>query len=265
MVRLSKRFLGTAWLVVLLVASAVLPLSAAHDPPLVAAAADLQFPLHEIATLFTQETGERVTLTFGSSGNFARQIEQGAPFQLFFSADEGYVRNLAKAGRTVDQGAPYGVGRIVLFVPTGSPIKLDGTLKDLAAAARDGRLMHLAMANPDHAPYGRAAQQALQRQGLWLAVKDRLVLGENAAQATQFALSGSSEAAIIPLSLALSPAVSGKGSYLLLPADLHDPLCQRMVLLKGAGPTARNFYLFIQQPRARMILERYGFTLPRRG
>lgn len=233
-----------------------------EDVPAVAAAADLQFALTNVAELFAQQTGRRVKLSFGSSGSFARQLQQGAPFQLFLSADERYVELLRSSGVALDAGTLYAVGRVVVFAPRGSPVKPDGELRDLGAAAGDGRLRHLAIANPEHAPYGRAARDALSRAGLWERVRGRLVLGENAAQAAQFATSGSAQAGIIPYSLALAPAVSALGSYTLIPADRHGPLRQRMVLIKGARETARAFYTFLQQPPARAIFERYGFALP---
>lgn len=247
----------------LLVCSLAAPgAGSAADVPAVAAAADLAFALPEIAAAFKRDTGREVKLSFGSSGNFARQIAEGAPFELFLSADERYVEQLRNRGRTDGAGVLYGVGRIVQFVPTGSPVKADPKLQDLAAAAGDGRLKKLAIANPEHAPYGRAAQEALAQAGLWDRMRDRLVLGENASQAAQFATSGGAQAGIIPLSLALAPAMAGRGSHALLPDSTHRPLRQRMVLVKGAGETARAFYAYLQQPAARAVLERYGFVLP---
>lgn len=234
----------------------------AAEIPAVAAAADLAFALPEIAAAFKRDTGREVKLSFGSSGNFARQIGEGAPFELFLSADERYVEQLRSQGRGEGAGALYGVGRIVLFVPRGSPITTDPELRGLATAAGDGRLRKLAIANPEHAPYGRAAREALESAGLWGRVKDRLVLGENASQAAQFASTGGAQAGIIPLSLALAPSVAGRGSHALIPDTMHRRLLQRMVLIKGAGETARAFHDYLQQPAARAVLERYGFTLP---
>lgn len=234
----------------------------AADVPAVAAAADLAFALPEIAAAFKRDTGREVKLSFGSSGNFARQVAEGAPFELFLSADERYVEQLREQGRTDGGGALYAVGRIVLFVPKGSPVSADPELRDLAQALVDGRLKKLAIANPEHAPYGRAAREALESAGLWARVKDRLVLGENASQAAQFATTGGAQAGIIPLSLALAPSVAGRGSHALLPESMHRPLRQRMVLIKGAGETARAFHDYLQQPAARAVLARNGFTLP---
>jgi molybdate transport system substrate-binding protein len=215
-----------------------------------------------VAAAFRKSKGQSVKLTFGSSGNFTQQIENGAPFQLFLSADEAYVQRLQAAGRTVDGGALYAVGRIGLFVPKGSPVTADANLSGLAAALRAGRVQRFAIANPEHAPYGRAAREALRRVGLWDSIEPKLVLGENVSQATQFATSGSAQGGIIPLSLALTPQVKAAGTFVLLPADWHRPLRQRAVLIKGAGSTAQAFYAFLHQREARAILARYGFALP---
>ncbi|MFA5026436.1 MAG: molybdate ABC transporter substrate-binding protein [Candidatus Methylomirabilota bacterium] len=236
--------------------------AAAEEVPAVAAAADLQFAAREIAARFEAETRREVKLAFGSSGNFTRQIEQGAPFRLFLSADETFVFRLADAGKTENRGDLYAVGRIVLMVPRGSPLAVDPTLTDLAAALRDGRLKKFAIANPEHAPYGRRAEEALRAAGLWERITPHLVLGENVAQAAQFASGGGTQGGIVAYSLALSPAVARLGAFALIPEARHTPLRQRMVLLRGAGPTARAFYRYLQEPPARAIFSRYGFALP---
>ncbi len=233
--------------------------------PVVAAASDLQYALTEVAAGFTRASGRSVKLTFGSSGNFVRQIVQGAPFELFFSADEAYVRELVERGLTLDRGALYAVGRLALFVPKGSLVKADAGLDDVAAALADGRLKKLAIANPEHAPYGRAAREVLMKKGLWQKAQGHLVMGENISQAAQFAASGSVEAGLVAYSLVLSARMAQAGSYVLLPADLHNPLRQRMVLLNGAGDTARLFYAYAQSPPARAVFEKYGFALPAAG
>ena len=229
---------------------------------LVAAASDLKFALDEILAVFRAGTGIDVRVTYGSSGNFARQIEQGAPFDLFLSADESYVERLAQRGLTRDRGAPYAIGRIVLYVPRGSPLAPDAELRGLARRLTDGSAGRIAIANPDHAPYGRAAEQALRRLGLWEAVAPRLVLGENVVQAAQFASSGNAEGGIIAYSVALAPALRDRGTFVLLPESLHAPLRQRMVLLSRASPAAVRLYEYLQAPAARAVLVRYGFALP---
>lgn len=237
---------------------------AAEAIPAVAAASDLSAALPEVAAAFQRKTGQSVRLTFGSSGNFTQQIQNGAPFEVFLSADEAYVETLAKAGRTEGPGALYAIGRLGLFVPTGSPVKADAALRGLAAAVRGGQVQKFAIANPEHAPYGRAAQQVLERAGLWRDLQGKLVLGENVSQATQFAMAGGAQGGLIPLSLGLTPPVKAAGTFVLMPAEWHQPLRQRGVMLKGAGSTAKAFYEFLQGPEARAILTRYGFTLPPR-
>jgi molybdate transport system substrate-binding protein len=230
--------------------------------PAVAAAADLTFALEEIAARFRTDTGREVRLVFGSSGNLFRQIHQGAPFELFLSADEAFVLRLADAGLTVDRGALYAVGRLALWVPHGSPLKADGSLRDLAAALEDGRLRTLAIANPEHAPYGRRAEEALRRAGVWERVRARLVLGENVSQAARFAMSGDAQGALIAYSLALAPPVARWGTFGLVPEGWHAPLRQRMALLHGAGAAAREFFRYLQGDAAREVMRRYGFVLP---
>ena len=176
-------------------------LAGAQTTPTIAAASDLKFAVEEVAAKFEKETGHKLRLVFGSSGNFYSQILQGAPFHMYMSADEEFVFKLADAGKTVDRGRLYALDRIGIMVPNGSSLKADGELKDLAAALRDGRLQKFAIANPEHAPYGARAKEALQSAGLWQAIEPKLVLGENISQAAQFATSGSTQGGIIALSL----------------------------------------------------------------
>ncbi|MBV1863110.1 MAG: molybdate ABC transporter substrate-binding protein [Rhodobacteraceae bacterium] len=232
------------------------------DVPVVAAASDLQFALPDIAAAFTAQTGQMVRLTFGSTGNFARQIRAGAPFQMYLAADESYVRALAADGFTRDAGTLYALGRIVMIVPNGGAVLADGTFEGLRAALAAGQISRFALANPDHAPYGLRAMQALQHQGLWQALQPYLVLGENVSQAAQFALSGSTQGGIIAYSLALSDRISSLGNFALIPAEFHTPLNQRMVLLREAGLVAEAFYAYMNGPAARKILGQYGFALP---
>lgn len=235
------------------------------DVPVVAAASDLQFALPHLAEAFREQTGLRVRPTFGSTGNFARQIREGAPFQVFMAADEQFVLDLARDGLTESEGALYAVGRIVLIVPQGSHLAVDGSLQDLAMALEQGRLDRFAIANPDHAPYGRRAMEALQTRGLWDAIQPHLVLGENVSQAAQFALSGNADGGIIAYSLALAPDIAARGRFALIPQEWHAPLRQRMALVSGAGQVARDFYRFVTTPAAREILTRHGFVLPEAG
>jgi molybdate transport system substrate-binding protein len=233
--------------------------------PIIAAASDLKFALDDIARDFRASTGKAVTINYGSSGNFYRQITQGAPFELFLSADEDFVYRLSDRGLTVDRGALYATGRIVIFVPPGSPVSPDEGMRALTRAVQQGQVTRFAIANPEHAPYGRAAMQALQTIGLWEQIRPKLVLGENVSQAAQFATSGSTQGGIFAYSLALAPVFAGKGTYALIPQDLHQPLQQRMVLTRKATPVAREFFGYLQQPAARAVFRRYGFFLPGEG
>ena len=235
---------------------------AAAQAPAIAAAADLKYALAEIADAYRRGTGSDVRIAYGSSGNFTQQIEHGAPFELFLSADEAYVERLAAKGFTRDAGTLYAIGRVALFVPRGSPLAADPALADLALAVRDGRVRRFAIANPEHAPYGRAARDVLQHAGLWDAISPSLVLGENASQAMQFAAGGGAQGGIVPWSLTKAPEVAKLGTAVLLPAQWHRPLRQKMVLMKSAGPQTAAFHAYLGSPEARTIFVRHGFSLP---
>ena len=236
----------------------------AQRAPVVAAAADLNIALPEIADRFLREQGQRVDFVFGSSGTLAGQIRNGAPFDVFLSADEEFVTQLQSAGLTRDGGTLYGIGRIVLFAPTGSPLVPSAGLDGLATLIATGRATRFAIANPEHAPYGRAAEAALRKRGIWESISPHLVLGENVSQAAQFATTGNAMGGIIAYSLALSPALKARGTFALIPENDHLPLRQRMVLLKTASDAASRFYAYLQQPESRSILQRYGFVVPGR-
>lgn len=235
----------------------------AHEKvPLIAAASDLQFALKEIAQVFELQSGLTVKIVYGSSGNLAAQIRQGAPFRMLLAADEKYVETLERADLTRDSGKPYALGRLALFASRNSTMTLDENLNGLRTALRQGEVGRIAMANPEHAPYGRAAREVLQQAKLWGAVEKHLVIGENVAQAAQFALMPGTSCGLIAYSFALSPQMRQAGQFVLLPDSHYQPLRQRMVLMKNAGETAVAFYDFIQQPQARQILQRHGFGLP---
>lgn len=259
LMNLARRYVLVALSSLMLAAT---PALSQDDAPVVAAASDLQFAVEEIAAAFEAETGMRVRLSMGSTGNFARQIREGAPFQIFMAADEQFIFDLARDGFARDEGDLYAIGRIVVKVPPGSTLAPDGSLESLRQALAEGRITRFAIANPDHAPYGMRAREALQHAGLWEDIQSFLVLGENVSQAAQFALSGNAEGGIIALSLALAPQVADRGTHDLIPEDFHEPLRQRMALLTGAGPVAEAFYAFMNEPAAREIMERYGFVLP---
>jgi molybdate transport system substrate-binding protein len=235
---------------------------AAAQIPVVAAAADLKFALETISLRYSKETGRKVKLVFGSSGNLYQQIVQGAPFQLFLSADEDFVLRLSDMGKTQNRGTLYAIGRLVIIAPPHSPLRGGHEFEDLAPALSGGEIKKFAIANPEHAPYGRRAKEVLQRAGVWEKIKGRLVLGENVAQAAQFSVSGSTQGGIIAYSMALAPEVGRRGHFTLIPDSWHTPLKQRMVLIKGADPGAQTFYRYLQQKPARQIMQQYGFSLP---
>ncbi len=246
-----------------IVLACLLPFTAGHgQTPTVAAASDLQFALQEVQTLFARDSGHPIQLVFGSSGNFYRQIVEGAPFELFLSADESFVTRLAEQGLTRDEGRLYAIGRLAVFAPQGSPLAVDADLNGLRAALQRGEIRRFAIASPEHAPYGARAEEALRHAGLWDALQPALVLGENVSQAAQFAASGNAQGGIIAYSLALAPNVAALGTYALLPEHWHSPLRQRMVLLKNASPAIAAFYDYLQQPAAQAILRRHGFAVP---
>jgi molybdate transport system substrate-binding protein len=238
----------------------------AQAPATVAAAANVKPAIEELAAQFERAGGGALRRVFGSSGNFVAQILQGAPFHLFVSADEETVFRVAEAGRTLggaaDRGRVYALGRLALLAPHGSPLPVDAELRGLGAALRDGRVSRLAIANPEHAPYGQRAREALQHAGLWDLARPRLVIAENVSQAVQFALSGSAQGGLVAHSLTLVPAVAAAGTAALVPAAFHAPLTQRLALLQGAPAAARAFHDFVLAPAAHAVWRRHGYTPP---
>ncbi len=231
--------------------------------PIVAAASDLTFALREVTNRFERDYQQRIELVFGSSGNLTRQIIDGAPFEILLSADEAFVNRLADAGLTRDRGTLYASGRLVLFAPHGSPLAVDERLNGLRALLAGGGVTRFAIANPEHAPYGRAAEAFLRKNDVWEALRPALVLGTSVSQAAQFATSGNAVGGIVAYSLVLAAPLRNQGSFVLLSETDHPALRQRMVLLKRAGPTAERFYQYLQERTARDILRRYGFQPPK--
>jgi molybdate transport system substrate-binding protein len=244
---------------------AILPASrstgAAAEPLTVAAASDLQSALPAIVAQFEKETGRTVSVIYGSSGNFFAQIQNGAPFDAFLSADFDYPRRLERTG-LADAGTlvAYARGRIVLWTRSDSGID---TSRGLAALNSD-KVRRIAIANPEHAPYGRAAVAALQAQGVYERLRPKLVMGENISQAAQFAASGSADVGLIALSLALTPALKSAGRYAELPETLYPPIEQAAVVLAASRqkPLARQFVNALRTPAAARLLESYGFAAP---
>ena len=225
----------------------------------IAAASDLKGCLDEVAANFRKaHAGDEVEVVYGSSGKFKTQIEQGAPFDLFFSADVAFPRDLLQANLAVGEVHPYGIGRIVLWSKT-----IDAKALSLADLTRTD-IRKIAIANPQHAPYGERAEEALRASGVWENVEGKLVLGENIAQTAQFAESGNAQVAIIALSLVLGPEMSGKGSYSLVPDSLHEPLEQGFVITKRAADNAlaKAFADYMGSGETRAVMVRYGFALP---
>jgi molybdate transport system substrate-binding protein len=243
----------------LLVAS-LAPLASAQEIT-VAAAADLQSAFQEVADRFQKETGKSVKLTFGSSGNFFAQMQNGAPFDLFFSADIDYPKKLEAAGLT-ELGTlyPYANGKIVLWTVNESKLDLGLGMKALL----DPSIKKIAIANPAHAPYGRAAVAAMQHEKIYDQVSSKFVLGENISQTMTFVVSGSADVGIVALSLALSPALKGKGRYVEIPADTYPPIEQAAVVLKASQnkAIARQFLDFLKTPPMLDLLRSYGFSVP---
>lgn len=239
-------------------------LGLAADPPTplrIAAASDLMFCLDALNDAFrTAHPGTQVQVTPGSSGNLFAQIQQGAPFDLFLSADRSYPLALIAAGAAESNSLThYANGRLVLWtlkpeiaVTNGLPVLTQPTFR------------RLAIANPEHAPYGRAARDALQRAGLWNQVTNRLVLADNIAQAAQWVQTGAVDAGLVALSLVSAPKLKGVGAYWVLPEDSHAPLEQAAVLTRrGTTNAAARAYLnFLRTPKARSIFDQYGFRLP---
>jgi molybdate transport system substrate-binding protein len=246
----------------LLLLSALLTLRAANAQDIrVAAAADLQFALDDLTAQYAKQSGEKVNVSYGSSGNFFAQIQNGAPFDVFFSADIDYPRKLEAAG-LAEPGTlyEYAVGRIVIWMPHDSRADLHELgWKALLLPSVE----RIAIANPEHAPYGRAAVAALQSAGIYEQVRRRLVYGENISQAAQFVSSGNAQAGIIALSLSVSPAMKD-GKRWEIPADKHPPIEQAAVIVKSPKDkaSARAFLAFVKGSAGRKILESYGFTLP---
>jgi molybdate transport system substrate-binding protein len=237
------------------------PVMACADRLTIAAAADLKFAMDEIVATFRKaHPGDEVDVVYGSSGKFHAQIRQGAPYDLFFSADIALARELVKAGLAASEVRPYAVGRIVLW-----SARLDARSMTLTSLT-DPAITRIAIANPRHAPYGQRAEEALRASGLWDQVAPKLVHGENIAQAAQFVQTGNAQVGILALSLVLGPELAGKGGYGLISDRLHQPLEQGFVLTRRAADSAlaRRFADDMNSPAVRAVMGRYGFSLPGR-
>jgi len=247
------------WVLALVMVSSLGQAVAAEGQLTIAAASDLKFALSEIVDNFTQQNpSDQIDIVYGSSGKFRTQIEQGAPYDIYFSADIAYPRALAAKGLAASEVMPYAIGRLVLWSAT-----LDATKLTLASLT-DARVRHIAIANPSHAPYGQRASEALHALGLWEQLEPKLVYGDNIAHTAQLVQSGNAEAGLIALSLAINPVLSEQGGYWLIPSDLHDPLLQGYIITSHGrnNELAKRFVACLQTEAVRAVMARYGFTLP---
>ena len=228
----------------------------------VAAAADLNYAMKDLAGRYENKSGNRVSLSFGSSGNFYSQIQNGAPFDLFFSADLDYVEKLAAGKVDSSSVRTYAIGRLVLWVPDSLKLDPQKLKMDLLL---DPSIKKIAIANPGLAPYGRAAAAALEHFQIKGLVSDRLVMGENVGQAAQFVQSGNAQAGLIPLSLALSPAMKDAGKYWEVPQDAYPEIRQGVGVVSSSKnkKAAQAFLDYISSPEGTAVLEQYGFRVPK--
>src|SRR5215470_7079335 len=237
------------------------PRADAQAPLRIAAASDLQSVFPALTGRFERETGHRIEVSFGSSGNFFAQLQNGAPFDLFFSADVDYPRQLESSQLTVPGTlVEYARGRIVLWSRNDANLDVSHGLAILA----EPRVRRIAIANPDHAPYGRAAVAALQHVQLYDRVRRKFVLGENISQAAQFVQSGNADAGLIALSLALAPAMRSTGHYVDIPESYHPRIEQAAVVISTSRQqeVARQFLTFLRRPDNQQTLKQAGFTNP---
>lgn len=226
----------------------------------IAVAANMKDAFAEIAAEFKSTGKPEMRVVYGSSGNFAAQIMNGAPFSLFIAADEQFPLELFKNGKTVDDGSVYAIGKLVIITKTSSGIYLSDSKSDIAKAI--SKANKVAIAKPELAPYGRAAVQYLKAEGLWDLAKDKLVYADNIGSATTYVASGAADLGFTAFSLAKSPELLRQTSYVAVDTKMYEPIKQRMVLIKGAPQEAQDLYRFMQGPKAKSILQKYGYSTP---
>ena len=226
----------------------------------IAVAANMKDAFAEIAAEFKSTGKPEMRMVYGSSGNFAAQIMNGAPFSLFIAADEQFPLELFKNGKTVDDGSIYAIGKLVIITKTSSGIYLSDSKSDIAKAI--SKANKVAIAKPEIAPYGRAAVQYLKAEGLWDLAKDKLVYADNIGSATTYVASGAADLGFTAFSLAKSPELLRQTSYVAVDTKMYEPIKQRMVLIKGAPQEAQDLYRFMQGPKAKAILQKYGYSTP---
>ncbi len=227
----------------------------------VAVASNLTHTINEISTAFFRDGGEKVNLTFGSSGNFARQIVQGAPYQVFISAGEKYVDFIRDNGREINDFKPLVHGRLSLYIPETSKLEQQATLADALKSMQYGDFGRMAIANPEHAPYGQAAREALVNAGVWVFSQKKLLIGENAAQAMQFCLSGSVDMCIIPSSFLTLEQFAGKGNSFLIPQNWHPPITQYAVLLDDGDEQGNRYFNYLSSVSSGAVFKKHGYIL----
>ena len=260
---LMRRFVSLSLIAFLALSGISIPRAGAAGHEInVAAAADLSNALQEVAANYEKKTGITVKLSFGASGALTQQIQNGAPFDVFFSADMGYPQQLIAGGQA--EGTTlyrYAVGKLVLWVPKDSPLDVEHKGMDVLL---DPSVKKISVANPQHAPYGRAAAAALKHYGLDEKVADRLVLGENISQAAQFVESGNAQAGFVALAHVIAPAMQGKGKYWIVPAEAYPQLDQGVVLISHSphAQEAAAFLEYVKTTEAAAVLRDYGFSLP---
>jgi molybdate transport system substrate-binding protein len=226
----------------------------------VAVAANMKDAFAEIVSAYKTTGKSDIRVVYGSSGNFTAQMMNGAPFNLFISADEHFPIELYKNGKTVDEGVVYAIGKLALIARSQSGLGLVDSKAELSKVI--AKANKVAIAKPELAPYGRAAVEYLKAEGLWDLAKDKLVYGDNIGVATTYVVTGGAELGFTALSLAKSPEVAKETGFILLNAKMYEPIKQRMVLIKGAPQEAKDLYQFMQGAQARAILAKYGYATP---
>lgn len=243
----------------LLILSLLMSVAVRAETVTIAAAADLKFAMDEIVASFMKANpADKVEVIYGSSGKFLTQIQRGAPYDLYFSADIAYPRQLARAGFAASAVKPYAFGRIVLWSAT-----MDASRMTLTSLTEAG-ITRIAIANPKHAPYGKRAEEALRASGVWEKVEPKLVFGENIAHTAQFVQTGNAQVGIIALALAVNPELAAKGGYWLIPDTLHQPLEQGYIITQRAAGNAlaKRFADYMGSKPARAVMAKHGFVLP---
>lgn len=226
----------------------------------IAVAANMKDAFTEINTAFKAAGNPDIRIVYGSSGNFTAQIMNGAPFNLFISADEHFPIELFRRGKAIDQGVVYATGKLAIISKNSAGISLTDSKSELIKVI--SKANKIAIAKPELAPYGKAAIEYLKAEGLWDIAKDKLIYGDNIGITTMYVVTGAADLGFTALSLAKSAEVAKDTNYILVSNKLYEPIKQRMVLIKGAPREATTLYQFMQSPQAKLILQKYGYSTP---